>query len=206
MNNKDLISKLASNNTPVVIIQRPLKSLVLWLGLSFMWLGLGLSITGFRKDFRVVFNETSFVFFSFVIFALALSSAYSSLSFSIPDRHKKILSQLPFIILGSWITALLFFSHELTINLRSDLHCFREVFLFSSVPAYLLFRHVRKGSVLQTTLTGILSLLAAAGLGALAVHFICKDSFGVHQLLWHVPPVVILGGIGILVGRKLKVL
>lgn len=207
MNNSELISKLALNIKPVKVVKSPHQSLLRWLGLSFLWLVLGIVIVGIRKDILYVYKHVTFITYLFVLLVLAISSAYSGLSFSIPDKRARSLYCVPFCLLASWIILIVVSVNELTPSrFEEGLMCVRDIFIFSSVPGALLFRSIKQGSVLQSTITGILCLLGAGGIGTLATQFTCQDSFGFHHLIWHVPPVVALGLTGILVGRKLRAL
>jgi hypothetical protein len=205
MNNGQLISKLAMDIKPVKVLRSPYHSLLRWLGLSFLWLILGIMLLGVRKDIGYIFKDATFILYFFILLGLAITSAYSSLSFSIPDKQERILYWLPFSILASWILLLIFSLNELTSSIfKEGLMCVRDILIFTSAPVILLFNRVKQGSVLQTTVTGILCLLGSGGLGALATQFTCQDSFGFHHLIWHVPPIMVLGFLGIFIGKKLE--
>jgi hypothetical protein len=206
MNNDELISKLSLKNCPVKVVRLPYKSLLQWLGLSFLWLALIMSLIGVRKDFYHIFKDVTFILYCSILLGLAVSSAYSSLSFSIPDKHSRILYWTPYLSLVSWVLVLLLSVNDRTSsNFEDGFLCMRDILIFSSIPAFVLFRNVKQGSVLQTSITGIFCILGSGGLGALATQLTCQDSFGFHHLLWHVPSVVSLGLLGFFIGKKLKV-
>lgn len=200
MNNEQLINELVKRNKSVTRIHSPKTSLLHWMIVSGVWIIICMLIIGVRTDFNLEFG-----LYFFILLFLAVTSAYGCLNLSIPDNHSRTIYWGPFTVFGLWILLLLI--SMLTpdgVNSEDGLLCLRDIVIFSLVPAAFLFSRVKKGSVLQTTITGILCALASAGLGALATQFTCQDSYGIHQLQWHVPTVVGLMSFGIIIRGKFR--
>jgi len=60
---------------------------------------------------------------------------------------------------------------------------------------------LRKAAPLNLEKTGMLSVLSVGALGAFGTQFICTIDSPLHFLLWHFIPVLIIGLLGVFLGK-----
>ncbi len=200
----DLIEKLSSELRPVQPVESVARRLFTWLGISIFCVAAGISLSGLREEWQVVFQTPALLLQNIAILLGIITSAAAALLLSVPGNEKakatKFLVAIPVVI---WILILIFgITEKREFHPGMGVNCATDVFLFGILPGLLLFFLVRKGAALLRGYAGFLVLLASAGMGAWALQFTCHNDDPAHILLWHFVPMVILGSVGILVGRK----
>ncbi len=200
----DLIEKLSSELRPVQPVESVAKRLLKWLGISILCISAGISLSGLREDWQLVFRSPVLLFQNVAILLGIITSAAAALLLSVPGNEKtkatKFLVIVPVVI---WVLILMFgIFEEREFHPGMGVSCATDIFLFGILPGLLLFFLVRKGAALLRGYAGFLVLLASAGTGAWALQFTCHNDEPAHILLWHFFPMVVLSTLGILVGRK----
>lgn len=211
MKTENLIKSISENLSPV----RPLQNYVIrfakWLGATLLCMGAIIPTLGLRHDISTALAEPRFLAELMMLISLALLSASAAFVLSVPNETKaKIVRIFPFIPLSIWTLILVFdFSKILSSDGMSafvfddGMACVGDIFVLGVVPGALLFIMLKKAAPTKLGWSGFLAVLAIASFGAIGSQLMCSNAQPMHLILWHLMPVVILGGAGVFIGRKL---
>ncbi len=206
METDDLILRLKKDLRPVTKLPHPAWRFLRWVAVAAFCVGVGLSLMGVREDFSAQISNPLFVLNAVFALLTCVLSAAAAFVLSVPGLERRTLTRaLPVLALASWLAFLLILVFS-SGDLRPDhnFRCSGSILLFGAFPGALLFAMVRTAAPLRQGWTGALIALSAAALGGLGVQFSCESARPMHVLTWHVLPVLVLGGLGILLGRLLN--
>lgn len=202
MNSKILINELSQDLRPVKVIKYGLKDYILIFSTAFFSVLASLAISGLRFDINEALLSARFVTESLTLFALAILSTISALYVSIPNLKSLRAKNIVITNLIFWFAFLLYFLANSEKPIAGwGFACAREVALNSIAPAIVIFFTIRKGATLDRITGGWLILTSAAAFGALATQFSCPSTDPLHVLVWHAVPVVLIGIVGIGLGK-----
>jgi hypothetical protein len=88
-------------------------------------------------------------------------------------------------------------------HVGAGVRCIRNLVAFVVPPGLLLFFMLRRAAPLDGGAVGTLAAVGMAALAHAGTRFVCHNDGALHLLVWHCTFVVVLGGVGILVGRSL---
>ena len=98
-----LIQELANDAQPVRRLAPRQVRFGVWLALSVLHVGAGVTLLGFRPDLLERLGEPGFLVQIGLAVAAALSSAWSALTLSVPGAERRIRTRLtPVLILATW--------------------------------------------------------------------------------------------------------
>lgn len=203
-NTNDLIKTLSSEMKPVTRLESPYRRFIKWVLAAFLSLGSGIFLLGINPHLFHSFLIFDFNLQTICLFFLALLSTLSAFLLSIPDKNKPLINLIPFITLALWGLALIFALIKIpTFTFDYGVVCIRDILLLSALPGIMLFLMLRQAAPLSPSKVGLFAMLGIAGLGAFGTQFVCRNGDPLHLLLWHFTPVLIIGILGILIGRFL---
>lgn len=171
--------------------------------------GAGLSFIGLRHDISARLSSDMEMFLlENVLMAIAgISAALAAFRLSVPTLRvgisTAVLVVLPVVVWGGLIavsameitpTAIY---HELT----HGPHCFVDVLVIGVLPGIFLFFMLRRAAPVHFGLVGFLGVLAVASFGAIASRYMCSMEDMTHLFVWHFLPVLLIGFVGIALGR-----
>ena len=209
MRTEDFIVELAGRAEPV----RPLSShsvrLASWLALAIACASAAILFLGVRLDAATVFSTPAFLQTGIVAAAAAAVAAAAALILAIPGAERTPALRTGALgLIALWAgflgTAIIRGGHGFA--LASDWPvCFARVALIAAVPAAGLFLMVRRAAPLRPAWTGGLAAVAAASIGGLAIQFVCPNVDPGHAWLGHFSPILMLGALGAVAGRRLTI-
>lgn len=163
-----------------------------------------------RVDFAARLQEPLFVLEIMLLAALVLASALSSFWHAFPDLRQQPLAALaPLPLLLAYAGLLLFralvpaaTAEPLDIG-HNSLDCVLCITLFAPLPAGLMLWQIRRGASTTPRRAALLALLVAGATGHLLLKFVEANDDVLHLLTSHLLPILVLGGLGWLAGRKI---
>lgn len=136
--------------------------------------------------------------------ALGLVAMAGALRSATPGRGRAAQLALPaLLLLGAWVGAGLLGLASPAIapaGLGHREHCLQQVLMMSAAPLLLGLFLLRQRAALAPGPSAGLAALAAASLPALAMQLACMYE-PLHALQLHLSPMLVLGGVGLLLGR-----
>lgn len=204
MKTETLIHELAKQGQPVKRVGPPIARFFRWAAVAVLCVAVGVAVFGFRADLEYTSRSPMFLLQAALTLALGALSGLSAFILSVPDKAKPWLNIVPGTTLLLWLVVLVraLLSGE---NVQAGLGvaCVRDILALGLPPGVLLYLMLKKAAPLNVGRVGVLAALGVAALGALGTQFICRNDDPLHILVWHYVPVLVLGGIGILLGRLL---
>lgn len=203
MKTDQLILDLASTSTPVRPLASPLVRGLKWFAAAFFCLGGALFFLKLRPTISSDFGHFHFSAQAFAILAVAVMSALSAFILSVPDKLRSYSLIVPLVTLGVWLVMILvpLFSSQGSAGMGWP--CVSETLVLGLVPGGLMFYMIRRAAPLRIFWAGLFAALAATAIGGLGTHLTCQSNSAMHLLVWHFLPVLVAGGIGLLLGRWL---
>lgn len=207
MSTQNLIKELSQKMQPVKSLPSPWVRASLWLFSTFLCIGSSVFLLGLRHDINQIIFSANFLFQTFIIILLAAFSVVGAFFLSIPGKPKTWVNVSFLFPLGILIFALLgqvgwnIYQSGSAPVLGQGYYCSRDVLVLGIIPGLLLTLMVKKAAPINFGLVGVLIFLATFSLAALGVNLICHGTDPFHLLIWHITPVILIGGIGRLLGR-----
>lgn len=204
MKTDDLISKLSAELKPIQTIENPYIRFIKWLLASAFIVASGIALMGVREDWRIVFNSPALLAQNIIIFLNVIGSATAALVLSVPGNEKKTSTRLIILFPILMWTLLLVIEIFFTPNFHpgNGFHCIADILLFGALPTLFLFYLVQRGAALKRGYAGLFILMSSAAMGAWAIQFTCHNDHPAHIFLWHYLPTLLLGLIGVKLGKR----
>jgi hypothetical protein len=202
MKTESLIETLSQDARPVKPLLRPSLRLALWSLFAALWMAAAIAVIGRRNDLGSIYQSPGFLLQAILLAALALLSAYSAFSLSVPGRKKSWLLIVPAIVLLFWLfwIASEVFSAD-ALEAGTGLNCLRNILLLSLPPGFLLCFMLKKAMPLKAGTAGMLAALGTAALANMGTRFLCHHENPLHLFIWHFLPVFAFTCAGAIVGR-----
>lgn len=210
METDKLIKDLTNEVEPVKRIGGTFSRLASWFLASILCVGAGVALFGLRPDANIAASTTLFYIEAAILIMLAVLSAAGAFILSVPATEKSSLQKcFPLIPLTLWAGTILYAviseyeeSGIRALNPGHGMVCLGEMFLFGALPGLFIFLMVKKAAPTKLGWTGFLATLAALAMAALTLQFTCSASSSTHIMVWHVAPVIVIGCIGIWLGKR----
>jgi hypothetical protein len=203
-----LIAALAADARPVQPLSPPATRLVRWLLVAVPFVATGSLAFGLRDDLGAAVVDPRFAVTGVLALATALAAGAAALVLAVPGAERTPAGRwLPVALLAGWSVAMLALLANQQFVMAGSLAwpwsiCIAKVVALAAPPAYALFRMVRRAAPLEPGWAAGLSAVAALAFGALGVQFVCPNWHAGHLLLTHYAPVVVLGALAALTGRR----
>ena len=206
-NMENLIEKLANDKNRPEKLSSPAKRFLKWMALAFFYLSVALTAIGIRIDSTEFMRSPFLILETLTLIFLALSSAFSVFILSVPGSQfnsKKKVTLFPLLFWVLLITLKFIQTKEFNLTFKSILGfaCINEI-LFVGVPvSLLLFFMVKKASPTSLMWSGWLAAISGVSLAGVGLQFTCSNRDILHIAISHLGPILTIGLIGILVGKK----
>lgn len=204
MKTEALIRELAARVEPVKPVGHPLSSFGAWTVVAAAWIAVAVTAVGVRTDFAAASRTPAFALGLLLPLALGLGAAAAACVSSIPGRNNRWWALIPAAVVASWLlfvgAGALSADHG---HVGAGLRCIRNLAAFSLPPGLLLYLMLRRGAPLERGAVGMLATVGTSALAHVGTRFVCHNDGALHVLVWHCSFVLLLGGIGILLGRAL---
>ncbi len=202
MSTEQLISRLVRDTRPVSRSSRPLVHFGKWSAVGVLYLAAGVLMIGARDDVAAKWRESWFIVHTLIVFGVAVLAATAAFKVSIPDRQQRFLVSSSAIALAvwlAWIVGALITGSEP--HAGYGWKCLRNILVLAAPLGVLMYYMIGKAAPLRTGTAGWLGALSAAAAADLATRFICRNDHALHAVIWHFIPVLVLGCIGVVLGR-----
>lgn len=206
---EDTIERLAAENKPATPCPCPVSNTIGWAAIFAVTLALPFLALPPRADIAVQLRDPLFIFESLVLGLVILGAACSAVWLSFPDyRNQRWVTWLPLPLTALYLTVLgvrLFIldPNVIALDYAHGIDCCFIIVLLALLPGAVLFLMMRRYATVHPRLAGGLALMASAGIGHLALRFTEANNSAAHLLVWHIVPILLLGGIGAWLGRKI---
>lgn len=202
MSTEDLIGRLVRDTRPVKRSSPPRILFAQWSAIGLLYLAVGVLSIGARDDLAKIWHESGFVVHSLIVMSVTVLAAIAAFKASIPDRQQRLLVVSSAIALAAWlawmVSALITAGEP---HAGYGWKCLRNIVVFAVPLGVLTYHLISKAAPLRTGTAGWLTGLSAAAAADLATRFICRNDHALHALIWHFIPVLVLGCIGVVLGR-----
>lgn len=203
MKTDTLIHQLAMDLQPVKPIGRPIARLTLWLLFATAFMSFAVYLVGARPDLATVFTtEPTFVLRIITTLSVSVVAGLAAFTLAIPGRnHEQYVLILGFAIVAlAILLGYLFYSAE-SLSPGAGVRCARNTLIFGVAVSSILFFMLKGGAPIRSGTVGALAALGAAAFGSVGTQLICRNESPMHIFVWHLLPIALLSGIGILLGR-----
>jgi hypothetical protein len=204
---EELIVRLAADAAPVRRLPSISVRLVRWLLVAVPVVAVFVAAVGPRSDLATRAAAPAFLVSVLAVAALALVSAGAALVSSVPGHRRSRLAVAGPLLILVWATALyarLAAGGSVGTQLitePSHAACILQISLMAVLPAVVLLRSVRGGASVAPGWSGMLTLAAALGAGAVGSAIICPIDRAAHEAVWHWLPVASLAAAGLVAGK-----
>ncbi|MDB2447439.1 DUF1109 domain-containing protein [bacterium] len=207
MNTEELIKNLTDDlpaSTKVISIG---KFATIWSSITLVFLGIALYWFGVGSNLETILSSPPMMLEAALSLVLGVLAAAGAFILSVPSKHVgKDLKYMAIFPIVLWFSVLAFrwsMFETSAPNLLGPMHCFWTVIGLAIIPGLTIFYFIRKASPLKPGVTGFLALTASFGLSAFVMRLACPIQDPFHQSVMHFLPVLLIGGIGVLLGKKL---
>ncbi len=162
------------------------------------------------EDIHLPLNlgSAAFWFETLLWSAISFTSAWIAFRLSRPQESVRTLTLIGGVLLLGLVSTLLLPVHgaEWSGQLDLELHWMRGpcgLFIFSSGAISLgwLFFVLRKGAPVHLRRTGAWAALSMGSLASMFMHLVCTHETGLHTLVWHIGPLLLLTLLSVEWGR-----
>lgn len=204
MKTEALIRELAARAEPVKPVGHPSSSFATWTVVALAWITASLIVMGLRTDLGAASRAPAFAWNLVLPLAVALASSMAAFAASVPGHHGRRWALIAAGALGTWLLVALagaLGAHPGPAGV--GFRCLRNLAVFSLPPGLLLYLMLRRAAPLDRGTVGMLATVGTAALAHVGTRFVCHNDGALHVLVWHCDFVLVLGGVGILLGRAL---
>lgn len=207
-----LIQELASSPLPLRSLPHPVVSVGVWIVFSMAYLAVLLWLNGgMRPDWNEVESLTSYRLEMLLTVTLTISACIGAHWLSYPDiRQQRFVIVIPLLlllVLISWQFTKMAVERPPISDIWAGeiympLDCAAHIFVFSLLPAAMIYLFMRRAASTHPYLTGGMALLSASSLSYLLLRLAEANDSLLHIFFWHMTPMLILCLIGALLARK----
>ena len=207
MNDKNLIDELVSNHSKVKPTASIKARCIKWFLVCLLCLSSGISMLGLREDWTRLFTSPILLIQNVFILIGIVIAGVLAIKLSVPSATTK-RSGIKFLYILGGLWAVILFSLGILNHASFDelaklgFGCVRDIVVIGFVPGAALFIFIRQGIVLERKLVGVIGMVASFGIGVFGVQYTCHNDGALHILVWHFLPLIVLGGSGVVIGKK----
>jgi hypothetical protein len=204
-----LIERLVAEARPVRRLLDPTRRAALWTAVALVFVCVGLLHFGIRRDVATAWHSPGFLLRLALLVSTMWLSVVTAFRLAVPGREMRAWARWwPIVVLGALvaIAAGEVVSGALFGTMGSPMRswtCVRKVAFVGTVPAVLAVVLIQRAAALEPRWTALLGVLAAGAAGALTSELACPIKTPIHIFLWHILPVALSAGIGVIVGSAL---
>lgn len=208
MNNiDDLVVSLAQDAGAIKPAPHPYVLSLKLIGSGAIYILAALSIAGLRPDWIEKFHSILFVAELLALVGLFCVTSLSAALLGFPDQFQKRYQVWAPIGMFALFFLLLFFvwllDREAAPLPVHSFECTISITLTALLPAVWTFYALRKYASTNARLAGSVSLLSAFSIGALWLRLHEETDSVVHVIEWHYLPMLVIGIIGLWLGKRL---
>ncbi|MEO8188075.1 MAG: DUF1109 domain-containing protein [Burkholderiaceae bacterium] len=207
----DLIEALAANVTPVRRLRPPLVRAMLWLSFAAVILVLLAVSHGARPDLAQRLQQPIFVIGIAASLLTGILAAVAAFVVSLPDRSRRWFL-LPVPALTVWISTIGYGCLTAWVSVDAGslrmgeaARCFATLVLVSVPLSLVMFVMLRHAAPLRPRAVALIGSLAVAAMTASALSLFHEFDATIMILTWNLGSAALLVGLGVLLGRKLRV-
>lgn len=201
-----LIKELSSGLAPVAPALAPAGFVLRWLLVAVAYAALILCHFGLRADLAQKLMDPLYLLELLTLLAVVGSAVTAAAFLAYPDvRQKPWVLRIPAVAGGLFVVALGLAYAEQPVGMTVPDHgldCLLCVTLYAIIPAIWMMMLLKRHASTRIRHAGALALLAAAGVGAVALRLEENTDHIGHLLLWHYLPMLGFGAVGIWLGQK----
>ena len=203
----DLVARLAQDAVAVKPAPHPFILSLKWMGAAAIYLAVALALSGLRPELFEKLHNTWLAAEIAALLAIFIVTSLSAALLAFPDLHQKRgLAYAP-VLLFLLFLLLMFFawradSPPATLPVHS-FECTIGITLMALLPAVWTFYALRKYASTHYQLAGSVALLSAFSVGALWLRLHETNDSITHVIVWHYLPTLVIGLIGMWLGRRL---
>jgi hypothetical protein len=209
VNTDQLIEQLSADARPVSRLLSPARRATLWVAVALVCVAFGVAHFGIRRDIADAWRTTDMLLRIALLASTMWLAVLTALRLSVPGEETRAWSRLwplaILLVLVSIGTAEVV-AAAIVGDAGSPLRawtCVRKVAFTGAVPALLALVLIQRAAPLEPKWTALLGVLAAGAAGALTSELACPIRAPMHILLWHILPVALSAGLGLLAGSAL---
>lgn len=201
MNNGDLIKKLSKEGSTKTLANPNIR-LIFWLVPSMAWI---VGSLYFSKYLIQLDTIVSFQFIAMILFVLW--TAKWVLELCIPGKEDTYEVNVLIFPLALWIVSMGI--HSFTEGFISNAnyilswHCLSGSLLIASGPTVLLYWLGVKAAPMKKQQVSALCMISGVGIGSLVSQLTCVLQESSHLLVSHYLPMLILGSVGYILGKRI---
>ncbi len=202
----DLIEKLAQDTATTKPVSHPFVLSLQWMCASAIYLVILFTVLGLRSDVWQKLQDPWFVAEIVTLLAIFLSTSLSTALLGFPDLHQK--RYLALIPAGVFLLFLLFLIAACCLVPIAPLpahgsECALAITAMALLPATWMFYSMRHYASTHNAIAGSTTLLSAFSVGALWLRLYESNDSIMHVIAWHYFPMLVVGVIGLWLGRWL---
>jgi hypothetical protein len=201
----ELIDKLAHDGAAVKPARHPVVLSLGWIAVAAIYLAITLMFSGLRADLMVKTTEAWFAAEIAALVAVLITTSLTAALLSFPDLHQmRRVALVPAITFTLFMLVMYFAWNADNPPSPPPLHnieCTISITLLAMLPAVWIFFVMRKCASTHQYWAGSIALLAAFSVGALWLRLYEHTDSIMHVIEWHYLPMIIVGLIGMWLGK-----
>jgi hypothetical protein len=205
MKTDELIQQLAGNAQPVKRLKPLGQRFVMWLVISWVYIGIIMYFFGIRDDAGSMLRNPMFFTQATLLLVLGVTAGYAAFQISVPDGTLSL--PLVGLVIGSAMVSMVLLSYEACTTsgcaAGHGLECSLHIAMLGIIPAMALFLMLKRSAPSRRLWAGALMGLAMIGLSAAALQFACGNSDPLHLLVWHWLPGLLFVSVGVGMASRL---
>ena len=203
----ELVARLALDSQAVRLAPNPFKLSGQLTGAAILYLAISLAFSGVRPDWQDKIHNVWFIAEIVALFAVFLFTSLSAALLGFPDQYqKRNLVFAPIGLFALFLLILLFSARveqPLTTLPIHSFQCTIGITLMALLPAAWTYFALRNYASTHYRLAGSVALLSAFSVGALWLRLHEETDSISHVFVWHYLPMLVIGLIGLWLGKIL---
>ncbi|MGC2164394.1 MAG: DUF1109 domain-containing protein [Gallionella sp.] len=204
-NINELISKLAEDTTVVKPAHHPVLLSLEWIATAVFYLAVALMISGVRGDLLAKLHETWFAAEIVSLAAIFVATSLSAALLSFPDLHQlRRVAYVPVIAFAGFVGVMYFAwgaDQPPSLPPIHSVECTLSITMLAVIPAFWIFLVMRRFASTHHYWAGSIALLCAFSVGALWIRLYEQTDSIMHVIEWHYLPMLLIGLIGMFLGK-----
>ena len=203
----DLVARLAQDAGALKPVPNPFVLSLKWTSVAAIYLVVSLSLSGLRPDWLEKLHSMWFVAEVAALLGMFLVTSLSAALLGFPDQYqKRKLAFAPLWVFALFLLILFFAWRADSPPAPLPVHSFEctlGITLMALLPAVWTFYGLRNYASTHYRLAGSVALLSAFSVGALWLRLHEATDSIVHVIEWHYFPMLVIGILGLWLGKWL---
>jgi hypothetical protein len=201
----ELIDKLAQDTAVVKPAPHPFALSAKWMLVAVAYIAISLMVAGVRHDLAIKLHEPWFAVEMLALFGIFFATSVSSALLSFPDIHQmRRAAFAPAISFALFVLAILLAWQADSPPAPLPIHsfeCTSMILMLSLLPAVWTIIQMRKYASTHYQWAGSIALLFAFSVGAIWLRLNELNDSIVHVIEWHYLPMIVVGLLGMWLGK-----